>query len=272
MNAFRSFFRTQNTCRPVSVYRAAKSSAARHYSSKQSQVEGISASEYSERRTKLFERLLERSRLAESLSKSTVSSPNVIAVFSGSTTVKASHEVPYLFRQDSNLRYLSGFNEPDAILVVHNATPASSSPRSVLFASSKDAHAALWNGASPSERDILLASGVDSVLTIEEYTAYIASLLSQSPSASSVFMQENSVVNLNPRIREMVGVLRRAEYTHSARVRSVADPVPDVHELRATKSPAEVRLIREACRIAALAIRSAMQHTRPGVSSSVFYD
>ena len=68
-------------------------------------------------------------------------SPNSVAIIPAATEVIRNGDAHYRFRQASDFYYLTGFNEPDALLLIEaNGT-------SYLFNRPSDANAAQWTGA-----------------------------------------------------------------------------------------------------------------------------
>ena len=67
---------------------------------------------------------------------------NSVAIIPAAGEVTRSRDTEYAFRQDSDFFYLTGFNEPDAVLVL---CPSSDIP-STLICRNKDKLAEIWHG------------------------------------------------------------------------------------------------------------------------------
>ena len=107
---------------------------------------GITAQEYSDR----------RSKLAASLP------PDGIAILASSDTKYRSGAVFYEFHQEPNFLYLTGFNEPDAVAVIQRV--GSTAEYSFhLFLRPKDAKAEKWDGARSGEQAALDVFNADEV-------------------------------------------------------------------------------------------------------------
>src|SRR6187551_63076 len=65
----------------------------------------------------------------------------VLVCASAAPTVR-NNDVTHEFRQDSDFYYLTGFDEPEAVLVLVGG----SSPRSVLFVRPRDPEREVWDG------------------------------------------------------------------------------------------------------------------------------
>ncbi|MET0412614.1 MAG: aminopeptidase P N-terminal domain-containing protein, partial [Polyangiaceae bacterium] len=66
----------------------------------------------------------------------------VLVVFAAEAKLR-NNDVHYAFRQDSDFYYLTGFDEPDAVLVLASS---SSGARSVLFVNPRDPEREIWDG------------------------------------------------------------------------------------------------------------------------------
>ena len=68
---------------------------------------------------------------------------NSIALISAGQEVTRSNDTEYPFCQSKNFYYLTGFNEPDAILALINSDDGG---QSVLFSREKDSLQEIWHG------------------------------------------------------------------------------------------------------------------------------
>jgi Xaa-Pro aminopeptidase len=87
----------------------------------------ISLDQFVERRKELMAKML----------------PNSIAIIPSASMKQRNSDVEYAFRQDSNFYYLTGFNEPDAVLLL---MPGRLAGESVLFCRKRDKLMEIWNG------------------------------------------------------------------------------------------------------------------------------
>ena len=87
---------------------------------------------------KTDEFLARRTRLLAQLDKGSV------AVIAAAVELTRSRDTEYAFRQDSDFFYLTGFNEPDAVLVLSKNQHGEG--KSTLFCRNKDKVAEIWHG------------------------------------------------------------------------------------------------------------------------------
>ena len=69
--------------------------------------------------------------------------PNSIAIVPSAAEKVRNRDVDYPFRQDSDFYYLTGFSEPDAVLLL---LPGRKLGQCVLFCRDRDPEMELWNG------------------------------------------------------------------------------------------------------------------------------
>ena len=69
--------------------------------------------------------------------------PDSIAVVPSAKMVTRNRDSEYAFRQDSDFYYLTGFDEPDAVLVL---LPGRATGECVLFCQDRDPAMELWTG------------------------------------------------------------------------------------------------------------------------------
>ena len=178
-----------------------------------------------------------------------------------------SEDIPHPFRQATDLLYLSGCQEPEAVLVLHSR-PGRPPPEhtAALFVQRNTAHRQLWEGGctGPAAAPALL--GVDRAAGTAELGRYLECLAADWAGAGAAVWFDFSAVDvhgpLSGTVRDLVTSLRGA---------ALESPRRAIQSLRLIKSAAEQRLMRRAARCAAAAIADAMAACRPGVSEHELY-
>ena len=82
-------------------------------------------------------------------------------------------DVDWPFRQDDNLLYLTGMNEPDTTLVL---LPGERDRRELIFSRDRDPAAEAWTGRIPSKEDVTAATGISEVASARQVNAFIDAL------------------------------------------------------------------------------------------------
>ena len=179
----------------------------------------------------------------------------VLVLFAAAPTLR-NNDVTHEFRQDSDFYYLTGFDEPDAALVIVGG----SQPRSVLLVSPKDPERELWDGARLGVEGAR-ALGVDEVHPITELEAHLPKLLLERSHVVCRFGDDSLV---DPRLVRALAVARRELRKGASCPTSLVDVATLVHEMRRYKDSTEVRLLEQAASISAEAHLAAMARACPG--------
>lgn len=109
-----------------------------------------------------------RDKLASSLPASSV------AIIPSASEIIRNGDVHYRFRQDSDFYYLTGFNEPDALLVIFSGNTA----ESILFNRANDELLEQWTGKRLGQTNAPNILGVDHAFAIDMVDGKLPELLS----------------------------------------------------------------------------------------------
>lgn len=164
------------------------------------------------------------------------------------------------YRQESDFRYLTGFDEPEALAVL---IPGREQGEYILFCRERDPAMETWNGRRAGLDGARETHGADESHPITELDERLPGLLED---------RQRVIVTLgkDPAFdQRLIGWVNRVRDKSRTGVNAPTDFVDLdhlLHELRLIKSPAERETMREAARISASAHRRAMQHCRAGLS------
>ena len=75
------------------------------------------------------------------------------------------NDVHYPYRQDSDFLYLSGFAEPEAMIVL---LPEGKEGRSILFCRERDPHREMWDGIMAGTQGAVETFGFDEAFPIDD--------------------------------------------------------------------------------------------------------
>ncbi|MDZ4774626.1 MAG: aminopeptidase P N-terminal domain-containing protein [Planctomycetota bacterium] len=187
------------------------------------------------------------------------------AVIPTATHKVRNHDCEYRFRPDSDFWYLTGFSEPDAVLVLVPplATTNSKVPRSILFLREKDKDREIWTGKRLGVAAAAAALGVDEARPIERLWTDLPEILRNVEK----IVWRTGVDEA--RDRELFAVVAKLRATAKGGIvppLELLDPSPLLHELRLKKSTSELDVMRRAARITKDAHIAAMKRARPGVN------
>ncbi len=180
----------------------------------------------------------------------------VLVAFAAAPTLR-NNDVPHEFRQDSDFHYLTGFNEPDAAVVLVGGE----APRSVLFVRPKDPEREAWDGERLGVEGAA-ALGVDEVWPIGELAEALPRLLIGRATLLARFEEEGLV---EPRLSRALHRARLEGRRGATCPTSVVDSATLIHEMRRRKEPSELSAIERAIDITGKAHVAAMARAAPGV-------
>ncbi|TAM11208.1 MAG: Xaa-Pro aminopeptidase [Nevskiaceae bacterium] len=182
-----------------------------------------------------------------------------VAIIPAATEQTRNRDVEYRFRQDSDFWYLTGFREPEAVLVL---APGRKEGEFLLFVRPRDPERETWTGyrAGPegAERDY----AADQAWNLDELDTRLPALLSGREQVHCTLGEHPA---FDTRLTTCVRRLR--ETSRRGNGAPVGFTVLDetLHEQRLIKRPAELKLLRRACDVSAQAHVRAMRYSRPGV-------
>jgi Xaa-Pro aminopeptidase len=152
-------------------------------------------------------------------------------------------EAPW--RQDALFYYLTGFNEPEAALLVLSNRPANE-PRVILFLRDKDPTAELWNGLRMGVAAAKSSLAVDEALPISDLWAKLPTLLGSS---KGLYYGMGQVSENDKRVIETLRKHRLGAARNAAGMIPVMDPAHIGGALRIIKRPEEIARMRAAASI-----------------------
>ena len=170
-----------------------------------------------------------------------------------------SRDTHYPYRQDSDLWYLTGFPEPEAVLVL---VPGRAHGEAILFCRERDPEREGWDGPRTGPEGAVDRFGLDDAYPVEDLDEILPGLL-EGRSRVYYHFGRDTEFDL-----KLIGWLNRVR----AQVRAGAQPPHEflelghlLDELRLFKSPAEVKLMQRAADISIKAHEAAMRLARPGM-------
>lgn len=168
-------------------------------------------------------------------------------------------DTEYEYRQDSDFYYLTGFAEPEAVLVIapHRATEAVS-----LFLRPRDRDKEIWTGRRLGVDAAADTLGLDAAYPIEEFDRHLADLLVGAPALYHAFGRNEA---FDRRVHAALSEARYRVRRGGTAPSTFMEPGTLVHELRLRKSAAELATMRRAAQITRTGHEAAMSATRPGL-------
>lgn len=169
------------------------------------------------------------------------------------------HDVHHHYRQSSSLYYLTGFEEPESILVLRPGM----TPESVMFVRRKDAERETWDGFRYGPEATSSVFKIDQCYPIDEFEARAVELLK---GMEKLYYRQA----LNPEADEAISRILVKVSKSQGRTGMGLLPVYDAEDLigefRIIKTDSEVANLRRACQISAETHMETMQYVRPGMN------
>ena len=166
-------------------------------------------------------------------------------------------ELPY--RPDSELFYVSGCREPEAVLVL---TGRSSDASSVLFTRARDPEQERWTGPRVGVDAAPTLYGIDRAFPVAELARRLPELLD---GVGRVHHRLGVHPSLDTLVVDALRVARVRGTRTGKGPRAVVDPGGILDELRLRKGPEEIAALREAVAATIRGFRAGMAMTAPGV-------
>lgn len=169
------------------------------------------------------------------------------------------HDVHFPYRQDSNLFYLTGFEEPEAVLVFRPGQ----APETVLFVRPKDILRETWDGFRYGPEAAEAEFKIDKCYLLSEFDKMIVDLIKP---VERVYYRWNISREWDEKFLKILDEARAGVGRTGRGHQPVFDSWDLLGELRLRKSSYDVAIMRKACAISGEAHIEAMKFTRSGVT------
>ena len=185
-------------------------------------------------------------------------SDNAIAFFPAAHEVTRSNDTEFTFCQNKNFSYLTGFNEPDALLILLKRDKIE---QAILFSLPKDKAQEVWHGRRIGQEKACQEYGFDQCFTLDEQNDLIHQYLNGLTQVYFAFDDKK----ITQQVFDLLAQVR-ATVRQGAKVPTqLVDASPLINEQRLIKSASEIELMRQANYISCLAHKRAMQKTQAGL-------
>jgi Xaa-Pro aminopeptidase len=182
-----------------------------------------------------------------------------VAILPAATTKIRNRDVEYLYRQDSDFLYLTGFAEPEAVTVL---VPGRKNGEFLLFCRERDVERETWDGKRAGPDGAVAHYGADDAFPISDIDEILPGIIEQ---CDRVYYTIGAHPDFDQRLIGWVTALREKGSTgrHAPDEFVALDHM--LHDLRLFKSRAEISAMKKAAKIAVKAHKRAMGVCRPGL-------
>lgn len=185
------------------------------------------------------------------------------AIFFAATEQQRNSDSNFLFRQHSDFWYLTGFDEPEAALLLVKSDETHS--HTVIFNRVRDEAAEIWNGRRLGQDAAPAALGVDRALAFSEIDQHLHLMLN---GLDAVYHAQGEFAYADKIVFAALDKLRNGFRQNWQAPANMIDWRPFVHEIRVFKSEDELELMRKACEISAIGHNHALQVCRAGMTEA----
>ncbi|MBA6327352.1 Xaa-Pro aminopeptidase [Colwellia sp. MB02u-6] len=185
---------------------------------------------------------------------------NSIALISAGQEVTRSNDTEYPFCQNKHFYYLTGFNEPDAILALIKGDDATSA-QSVLFSREKDHQQEIWHGRRVGQVQAVDVYQFNKCFSLAEIDEQLLLLMAGK---SAVLICQHEQKAFQQQVLSWLAEIKKAVRTGVKAPTTLIDCSNLLDEMRLHKSNAELNIMRQVNVISGGAHQRAMQQTKAG--------
>ena len=182
-----------------------------------------------------------------------------VAIVPSAPVAVRSGDVEFVYRQDNDFYYLTGFEEQESLALI---APDNSDGEFVMFVRPRDKERETWTGKRAGIEGAIVDYGADKAYTLDELEKIVPRYLEK---ADRLHYPIGRNSDFEARVMKLV------QYSSAMRPRlgsgpyAIFDPREIIHEMRLRKEPGELDLMRRAIDISRAAHERAMRLARGGM-------
>ena len=180
-----------------------------------------------------------------------------VAVIPTATERLRNRDSHYPFRHDSYFYYLSGFSEPEAVLVM----VVTDTLKTILFCRERNMEREIWDGFRYGPEGAREAFGFDEAYPIDQLDAMLPKFLADQP---NLFFDLGADPSWDTRVVAWLNSVRAEARNGVTAPGGIRDVRSLLDEMRLFKDAHEIDIMRRAAQISGGAHRRAMLATQPG--------
>ena len=169
------------------------------------------------------------------------------------------NDAEYPYRHDSSFFYLTGFMEPEAVLVL---VADQGRQQSILFCREKNPEREVWDGYRYGPAAARSTFGFDASFSFDAIDTEMRTLLAGQP---RLFCSLGQDASWDARLFGWLAQVKQQRRSGVLAPEQIHELRPLVHAMRLFKDSTEISSMQRAADIAAGAHARAMRHTRPGM-------
>src|SRR5450759_5312500 len=182
-----------------------------------------------------------------------------IAILPNASEQQRNADTDHPYRFDSSFHYLSGFREPESVLVL--VAGQNGKPQSILFCREKDMEREIWDGFRYGPDAAQEEFGFDAAFPIAKLDEKLIELMGNQP---TLFYPLGANAAWDQRLLKLRSAVQEKARSGILAPDELRDVRTLINEMRLFKDLHEVNILRRAAAISTAAHKRAMQFTRPG--------
>ncbi len=181
-----------------------------------------------------------------------------VAIMPSAPVAVRSGDVEFVYRQDNDFYYLTGFAEPESVALF----APDAEEQFLLFVRPRDKERETWTGRRAGLEGAVADYGADKAFAVDEFDGVLRRHLDK---AERIYYPLGTNERLTARILELLRAAQAMRPRLGTGPHVLLDPRELIHEERLHKRPEEIAAMREAIAISAEAHKAAMRTARGGM-------
>jgi Xaa-Pro aminopeptidase len=182
-----------------------------------------------------------------------------VVVLPSAPVAVRSNDVEYIYRQDNDFFYLTGFSEPEAVAVF---APGNADGEFILFVRPRDRERETWTGRRAGVEGAVADYGADRAHPIDQLDDILPDILSR---VENIYYPLGNNEAMNQRMLNWFRRCQAIRPRSGTGASALLDPREILHEMRLFKEPEELAAMRRAIEISGEAHKRAMSEARGGM-------
>ena len=181
-----------------------------------------------------------------------------VAIMPSAPVAMRSGDVEFIYRQDNDFYYLTGFAEPESVVLF----APDAQEQFILFVRPRDKERETWTGRRAGLEGAVADYGADKAFALDELDGVLRRHLDK---VDRVYYPLGANERMNARILELLRAAQAMRPRLGTGPHALLDPRELIHEERLHKRPEELAAMRDAIAISAEAHKAAMRTARGGM-------
>lgn len=185
--------------------------------------------------------------------------PNAAVILPAHPEQIRNHDVHHSYRQDTNLFYLTGFEEPESILLFRPGKK----PETVMFCRTRDPERETWDGFRYGPEGVVRQFGIEAAYPISEFESIASELLLDVDKVFYTLFQNEE---MDKRVAKTLLASKAKRRRSGKGLLPVFDSYQLIGEMRLRKTEYDVATMKRACQASADAHIEVMKAVKPGMN------